>query len=74
MILVVKILTQQAKTDTVLARRMTFKTVKAIDGTDGNVSFESVSRPGYFITVSGKNITLTNGSNAANCSFSVTNK
>ena len=68
------ILTQQAKTDTVLARRMTFKTVKAIDGTDGNVSFESVSRPGYFITVSGKNITLTNGSNAANCSFSVTNK
>lgn len=68
------ILTQQAKTDTVLARRMTFKTVKAIDGTDGNVSFESVSRPGYFITVSGKNITLTNGSNTANCSFSVTNK
>ena len=53
---------------------MTFKTVKAIDGTDGNVSFESVSRPGYFITVSGKNITLTNGSNTANCSFSVTNK
>ena len=68
------VLTQQDTTSTALAKKMTFKTVEAIDGTVGKVSFESVSTPGYFITVSGDNITLTDGSNTANCSFSVTNK
>lgn len=68
------VLTQQDTTSTALAKKMTFKTVEAIDGTVGKVSFESVSMPGYFITVSGDNITLTDGSNTANCSFSVTNK
>ena len=68
------VLTQQDTTSTALAKKMTFKTVEAIDGTEGNISFESVSTPGYFITVSGDNITLTDGSNTANCSFSVTNK
>ena len=68
------VLTQQDTTSTALAKKMTFKTVEAIDGTVGKVSFESVSTPGYFITVSGDNITLTDGSNTTNCSFSVTNK
>ena len=68
------VLTQQDTTSTALAKKMTFKTVEAIDGTVGKISFESVSTPGYFITVSGDNITLTDGSNTANCSFSVTNK
>ena len=68
------VLTQQDTTSTALAKKMTFKTVEAIDGTVGKVSFESVSTPGYFITVSGDNITLTDGSNTAKCSFSVTNK
>ena len=68
------VLTQQDTTSTALAKKMTFKTVEAIDGTVGKVSFESVSTPGYFITVSGDNIILTDGSNTANCSFSVTNK
>lgn len=68
------VLTQQDTTSHSLAKKMTFKTVEAIDGTDGKISFESVSKPGYFITVSDGNIMLTDGSTAENCSFTITNK
>lgn len=75
------ILTQQDTLDKSLARKMTFKTVKALNGNDELVSFESVAKPGYFITLiegtsfiegvpydNGK-IVLTDGTDADACSF-----
>lgn len=52
-------------------KKATFKTVKAIDGSDG-VSFESVMRPGYFLTVFYGKLTLSNGNiDKSACSFSI---
>lgn len=63
------ILTQQATLDTSLAKRMTFKTVKAINGNVIDISFESVAKPGLFLTVDNGVLTLSDGSNPADCTF-----
>ncbi len=63
------ILTQQDTLDESLAKRMTFKTVKGIGGTRGAVSFESAAKPGFFLTVDGAKLTLTDGTDAKNCDF-----
>ena len=61
------ILTQQATLDTGLAKRMTFKTVKGINGS--GTSFESVAKKGYFLTVKDGALTLSDGADADACSF-----
>ncbi len=65
------ILTQQDTNSASLARKMTFKTVKGINGESGTVSFESVSKSGYFLTVSGNTLTLTDGVDTDACSFTI---
>lgn len=62
------VLTQDA--DGYQAKSMTFKTVSALDGSDG-VSFESVSRPGRFLTASYGNVTLTYGDKPERCVFKI---
>lgn len=61
------ILTQQDTLDRSLARRITFKTVEGLSG--GGVSFESVAKPGYFLTVENGILTLSDGSSGADCTF-----
>ncbi len=61
------ILTQQATLDTGLAKRMTFKTVKGINGS--GTSFESVAKKGYFLTVKNGALTLSDGADVDACSF-----
>jgi hypothetical protein len=65
------ILTQQDTTATSLAKKMTFKTVEGINGDSGSVSFESVSKKGYFLTVKDGDLTLSDGSDASACSFNI---
>ncbi|MCD8180946.1 MAG: family 43 glycosylhydrolase, partial [Firmicutes bacterium] len=66
------ILTQQDTTEDALARKMTFKTVEAINGEDGAVSFESVAKPGYFLTVkSSGTLALSDGTDTNACSFTI---
>jgi hypothetical protein len=50
---------------------MTFITRKALNGSDTMVSFESVSKPGYYLTYVGSKLSLSTGSSADNCSFTV---
>lgn len=47
----------------------TFRTVSGLSGS--GVSFESVSCPGMYLTLSGGVLTLTDGADAAACSFTV---
>lgn len=64
-------LTAVASTSQTDYNRATFKTVEAIDGSEG-ISFESVSRPGYFLSVSNGVLTLSNGnSDASACVFDI---
>ncbi|MCD8390558.1 MAG: family 43 glycosylhydrolase, partial [Firmicutes bacterium] len=66
------ILTQQDTTEDALARKMTFKTVEGINGNTSAVSFESVAKPGYFLTVNSKGtLALSDGTDADACSFSI---
>lgn len=65
------VLTQQDTLSKSLARRMTFKTVKGINGNDTAVSFESVAKPGYFITMTSDGVTLTDGTDTDACSFTI---
>jgi hypothetical protein len=65
------ILTQQDTTAASLAKKMTFKTVEGINGDSGSVSFESVSKKGYFLTVKDGDLTLSDGSDASACSFNI---
>lgn len=62
-------LTQNA--DGEQAKSMTFKTVKALDGTAGAVSFESVSEPGKFLTSFDGRLALTYGARGEHCSFTL---
>ena len=50
-----------------MANQQTFKTIKGLSG-DG-VSFESVSQPGHFITVTDDKLTLTKGESPKDCTF-----
>ncbi len=49
---------------------ITFRTYKALDGSDG-VSFESYTNPGMFITSVDGDLVLTDGSDAKKASFSI---
>lgn len=60
------VLTQNA--DGNMDIQMTFKTVEGLSG-NGTVSFESLSSPGKYITLSGDTAFLSYGRNTANCSF-----
>lgn len=62
-------LTLTQDTDGKQGGRMTFKTVKGLDGNDNTVSFVSVSNPGKYITVLGGTATLSYGTEAADASF-----
>ncbi len=65
------VLTAVASTSQTDYNRATFKTVEAIDGSEG-ISFESVSRPGYFLSVSNGVLTLSKGNNDASaCVFDI---
>lgn len=65
------VLTQQDTLSKSLARKMTFKTVKAINGNASAVSFESITKKGYFITMTTDGVTLTDGTDADACSFKI---
>ncbi|MGN0106326.1 MAG: family 43 glycosylhydrolase [Hominilimicola sp.] len=65
------ILTQQDTNSASLAKKMTFKTVKGINGDNDTISFESVAKPGYFITVSNGELTLSDGVDTEACSFTI---
>lgn len=67
------ILTQQDTLEESLARRMTFKTVEGINGNASAVSFESITKKGYFITMTSDGVTLTDGTDADACSFKIDN-
>lgn len=54
-----------------VAKAMTFKTVKGLDGSDNGVSFESVSSPGYYVTSDASGLILTKGEDFAACTFEI---
>jgi hypothetical protein len=56
----------------ILSKQQTFRTVKGLSG-DG-VSFESVSQPGYFITVTDNTLALTKGNLPKESTFFLSNK
>ena len=55
--------------DADIAKAQTFRTVKGLNGDEDGVSFESVAKPGYYITISGGSTVITDGSNAAAATF-----
>lgn len=61
------ILTQDANNTT--SRAMTFITHNALNGNSQMVSFESLTKKGYYLTVSESRITLTDGTDINNASF-----
>lgn len=54
---------------TVLTEAMTFKTVTGLGGE--GVSFESIANPGMYLTLAGGELKLTDGTDAASCSFTI---
>ena len=64
------VLAQDADLTLDTAKAQTFRSVAALDGSDG-VSFESVSQPKTFITVVKGELKLTDGSDAAAASFEI---
>ena len=65
------VLTQMSANTEDFASKMTFKTVRGIDGKEGTVSFESVAKPGYFLTAVGGALKLTDAVDEAACSFNI---
>lgn len=63
------VLTQN--TDNTLSKQMRFRTVNALDGTEGGVSFESVSKPGRYLTAYNGQLLLTYGSAPSDCTFTI---
>lgn len=59
-------------TNKTLERHQTFKTVEALDGSDG-ISFESVAYPGKFLMMNEGTLTLSEPWLPKNCVFNVTN-
>lgn len=51
------------------AKAQTFRTVKGLSGVENTYSFESVSTPGFFLSVSKGQLALTDGSNAEIATF-----
>lgn len=52
-------------------KAMTFKTVKGIDGTDGSVSFESITEDGKFLMAYNGRLATSYGSDLSACSFKI---
>ncbi|MGN1116567.1 MAG: family 43 glycosylhydrolase, partial [Candidatus Ornithomonoglobus sp.] len=63
-------LTQLTAADSKALRKAAFRTVKALDGSDG-ISFESASRPGTFLTVQNGALTMSGGENPSACAFNI---
>ncbi|MGN0182092.1 MAG: family 43 glycosylhydrolase [Candidatus Ornithomonoglobus sp.] len=63
-------LTQLTAADGRTLRKAAFRTVNALDGSDG-ISFESASRPGTFLAVQDGALTMSGGENPAACSFNI---
>ncbi len=57
---------QNEKAET--AKKQTFRTVKGLSDEKG-VSFESVSNPGYYLTINNKKLVMTNGSDKVAATF-----
>lgn len=61
-------------TDTSVGEAMTFKTVAGLNGTEDTVSFESVATSGMYLTSKDDDLTLTDGTDADACTFTVTSR
>lgn len=60
--------------DTNVGIAMTFKTVAGLNGTNDTVSFESVATSGMYLTSKDNDLSLTDGTDTAACTFTVTNR
>lgn len=61
-------LAQDADGAAATAKRQTFRTVKGLDNEKG-ISFESVSEPGYYLTISNQVLCLSKGTNKMESTF-----
>ncbi|MBQ8300612.1 MAG: family 43 glycosylhydrolase [Clostridia bacterium] len=58
-----------AQNDTAMQSAMTFRTIAGLDGSEDSVTFESVSEPGYYITMQDGTAVLTKGKTPSACTF-----
>ena len=66
------VLTQDSKqNDTVMKQNMTFKTIEGLNGTEGSVSFESVSNSGKYLANVNGTLALASPTDADACTFNV---
>ena len=54
-----------------MAKRQTFRSVKALDGSEDGVSFESVYKPGQYLTIVNNALKITEGTDKAAATFVV---
>lgn len=54
-----------------MAKRQTFRSVKALDGSEDGVSFESVYKPGQYLTIVNNALKITDGTDKAVATFVV---
>ncbi len=54
-----------------MAKRQTFRSVKALDGSEDGVSFESVYKPGQYLTIVNNVLKITDGTDKAAATFVV---
>ncbi len=54
-----------------MAKRQTFRSVKALDGSEDGVSFESVYKPGQYLTIVNNALKITDGTDKAAATFVV---
>lgn len=54
-----------------MAKRQTFRSVKALDGSEDGVSFESVYKPGQYLTIVNNTLKITDGTDKAAATFIV---
>lgn len=67
-----KVTLNQDSTDTdEMAKRQTFRSVKALDGSEDGVSFESVYKPGQYLTIVNNALKITDGTDKAAATFVV---
>lgn len=54
-----------------MAKRQTFRSIKALDGSEDGVSFESVYKPGQYLTIVNNALRITDGTDKAAATFIV---
>lgn len=54
-----------------MAKRQTFRSVKALDGSEDGVSFESVYKPGQYLTIVNNTLKITDGTDKVAATFIV---